>query len=113
MTASPRFRPLAPRLAALILVALAATPGAAPARDARQQADIHALVQEFDYLIDHGERLAARYAKDGAPIRFNYRALLAQLRLTRDRAAAYLNEAHQAPLAEPPRPDGGSLTRRR
>ena len=99
--------------AALLLAALAPSPGAAVAQDARQQADVHALVKEFDYLIEHGEWLAARYARDAAPVRFNYGALIAQLRLTRDRAAAYLDEAHRTVRATPPRPEAGSLTRRR
>jgi hypothetical protein len=98
---------------AALLLGPAPGPGAALAQDDRQQVEIHALIQELDYLIDHAERLAARYGRDTAPIRFNYRALLEQLRLTRDRSAAYLNEAHAVVHAAPPRPAGASLARRR
>lgn len=102
------------RAAAWVLAGTLALPlGPAAAQDARQQAEIHALVQELDYLIDHAERLAARHARDAAPVRFNYPALLEQLRLTRARSAAYLNEAHTVVHAAPPRAAGGSLTRRR
>lgn len=79
---------------------------------AQQQRDIAALVTEFDYLIDHAERLAQRYPQDTAPIRFNYGELLTQLRLTRHRAAAYLNEAYGAVLHAPPPPRRASLTQR-
>lgn len=117
MTAFPRSllcpHPRATLLgAALLLACLALPPGQSRAQDAAQQKAIDALVKELDYLIDHAGRLAARHARDTAPVRFNYPALLEQLRLTRDRSAAYLNEAHATVLAAPPRPDGASLTRR-
>ena len=78
----------------------------------QQQRDIAALVTEFDYLIDHTQRLAQRYPQDSAPIRFNYSELLTQLRLTRNQTAAYLNEAHGAVLHAPPPPRRASLTER-
>ena len=109
-----------PAAAVLLLgAALGAALGAgAAAREAtpamhRQQQDIDAMIRELDYLIEHAERLAARYRRDDAPIRFNYGAFLQQLRLTRARSAAYLNEAHDAVLHAPPPPDGVSLTQRR
>ncbi|HOW61177.1 MAG TPA: hypothetical protein PLJ20_01250 [Candidatus Contendobacter sp.] len=80
---------------------------------ARQQADIAALIQELDYLIDQTERLADRYRADRAPVTFNYAALLEQLRVTRARSADYLNERHRVVHAAPPAPAGASLTRRR
>ena len=86
---------------------------AASVDEARQQADIAALIQELDYLIDHTERLADRYRADRAPVTFNYAALLEQLRLTRARSADYLNERHRVVHAAPPAPAGASLTRRR
>jgi len=86
---------------------------AASVDEARQQADIAALIQELDYLIDHTERLADRYRADRAPVTFNYAALLEQLRLTRARSADYLNERHRVVHAAPPVPAGASLTRRR
>ncbi len=111
----PGFWPVA---AALILLGAALGSGGAAARETapsshRQQQDIDAVIRELDYLIEHIERLAARYRGDDAPIRFNYGALLEQLRLTRARSAAYLNEAHDAVLHAPPPPDGASLTQRR
>ena len=78
----------------------------------QQQREIAALVTEFDYLIDHTQRLAQRYPQDSAPIRFNYSELLTQLRLTRNQTAAYLNEAHGAVLHAPPPPRRVSLTQR-
>ena len=86
---------------------------AASVDEARQQADIAALIQELDYLIDRTERLADRYRADRAPVTFNYAALLEQLRLTRARSADYLNERHRVVHAAPPMPAGASLTRRR
>ena len=86
---------------------------AASVDEARQQAEIAALIQELDYLIDHTERLAHRYRADRAPVTFNYAALLEQLRVTRARSADYLNERHRVVHAAPPAPAAASLTRRR
>ena len=80
----------------------------------QQQREIAALVTELDYLIDYVQRLVERYPKekDTAPIRFNYGELLTQLRLTKNRAISYLNEAHGAVLHAPPPPRQASLTER-
>ena len=86
---------------------------AASVDEVRQQAEIAALIQELDYLIDQTERLADRYRADRAPVTFNYAALLEQLRVTRARSADYLNERHRVVHAAPPAPAGASLTRRR
>ena len=74
---------------------------------------VASLVQELDYLIDHTERLAHRYASDRSSVTFNYGALLEQLRLTRQRSAEYLNERHRVVHAAPPAPAGAALARRR
>ena len=123
MTGFRRFRRFrrfgwGPAAAVLLLGAALGAGAAAAAREAtpsfhRQQQDIDAMIRELDYLIEHAERLAARHRRDDAPIRFNYGAFLEQLRLTRARSAAYLNEAHEAVLHAPPPPDGVSLTQRR
>lgn len=102
---------------ALMLVAgvgLLASPllHAAPPPRERQPADIAALIQELNYLIEHAEGLAARYRRDAAPVQFNYAALLEQLRLTRDHSARYLNEIQTVVHPSPPVPMGSSLTRR-
>ncbi|MCB1810676.1 MAG: hypothetical protein KDK04_02985 [Candidatus Competibacteraceae bacterium] len=84
-----------------------------PARaEPSQAAEIQALIAELDYLIDYSEQLAERYRRDDAPIRFNYAALLDQLRTTRSRAAAYLNEQHRIVHPAPPGTVDRSLTRR-
>ncbi|MBK8168636.1 MAG: hypothetical protein IPK64_22035 [bacterium] len=100
-------------LAALLAAALLSPTPPAAAQDARQRAEIAALVQEMDYLIARAGRMARRYGRDAAPVSFDYGALVAQLRLTRSRAEAYLNESHALARATPPRPESGSLTRRR
>ncbi len=76
-----------------------------------EERDPERLVLEQRHLRER--RLHARHRRDDAPIRFNYGAFLEQLRLTRARSAAYLNEAHEAVLHAPPPPDGVSLTQRR
>lgn len=83
------------------------------APDLAQRQAIAAVIQELDYLIDHSERLATKYAHDTGSIRFNYPAFLDQLRITRERARAYLNETHTAVLASPPPTAADSLTLRR
>lgn len=99
-------RPL--RACALIALLAPASGWAGP-----QQSEIHALVQELDYLIEYAERLARKYADDTAPVRFNYPALLEQLRVTRQRSAAYLDEVQSVVHPVPPAPVAASLTRRR
>ena len=94
-------------------LALSFTPVTAQQATTTQQAEIGALIQELDYLIDQTERLADRYRADRAPVTFNYAALLEQLRVTRARSADYLNERHRVVHAAPPAPAGASLTRRR
>jgi hypothetical protein len=86
---------------------------AAQAQEAPQQAAIGALVQDLDYLIGYVEHLQNRYRQDPAPVRFNYPALLEQLRTTRQRTADYLNERHTVVHAAPPPPVQTSLTKRR
>ncbi|MCP5451537.1 MAG: hypothetical protein H6972_13520 [Gammaproteobacteria bacterium] len=87
--------------------------GVPPGWAGPQQAEIHALVKELDYLIEYAEGLARQYADDAAPVRFNYPALLEQLRVTRMRSAAYLNEVQTVVYPAPPAPVATSLTRRR
>ncbi|MCB1796034.1 MAG: hypothetical protein KDJ70_16740 [Candidatus Competibacteraceae bacterium] len=99
-------RPL--RTCALMALLAPASGAAGP-----QQAEIHALVQELDYLIEYAERLAQKYAAADAPVRFNYPALLEQLRVTRMRSAAYLNEVQTVVHPAPPAPVAASLTERR
>ena len=105
--------------ATLLVISLAAAPlvghgrEARPAPPGRQQADKGAVIAELDYLIEHVEALAARYRGDNTPVRFNYPALLEQLRLTRAASAQYLNEAHAVVHAAPPRPANATLIQRR
>ncbi|MCB1713531.1 MAG: hypothetical protein KDK04_24425 [Candidatus Competibacteraceae bacterium] len=98
---------------ALPLLGLALTVMLDVRAETSQQAEIQALVNELDYLIEYSEQLAQRYREDDAPIRFNYAALLAQLRTTRARTAAYLNEQHRLVHPAPPGTVDRSLTRRR
>ena len=71
-------------------------------RDA-QARDIAAVVQELDYLIETTLQLQRKHGGDKSRIRFNYPALLAQLKAARDGANAYLAqevmELHAAPPA--------------
>ena len=99
-------RPL--RACALMALLAPASGAAGP-----QQAEIHALVKELDYLIEYAEGLARQYGDDTAPVRFNYPALLEQLRMTRQRSAAYLKEVQTVVHPAPPAPVATSLTRRR
>lgn len=98
----PRRRHL---LAAALL--LFATP--ASAQNA-QQAAIESLIAELDYLIDSAEALAREYRDDDAPVRFNYGALIEQLRTTRNHSATYLNTVHTVVHAAPPETVDRSLT---
>ena len=68
-----------------------------------QARDIAAVVQELDYLIETTQQLQRKHGGDTSRIRFNYSALLAQLKAARDGANAYLAqevmELHAAPPA--------------
>ncbi len=85
----------------------------AQAQEAPQQAAIDALVKDLDYLIRYAEQLQNRYRQDQAPVRFDYSALLEQLRLTRARTADYLNERHTVVHTAPPPSVKTVLTKRR
>ncbi|SUO96662.1 RAQPRD family integrative conjugative element protein [Suttonella ornithocola] len=67
----------------------------------QQQRDIAEIVKELNYLIEVTKQLQINYKEDGSKIRFNYVALIAQLRAARDGAQEYLNdnlmELHTAP----------------
>ena len=77
----------------------------------QQRRDIDALVKELGYLIEVTQQLQHKYRRDNSKIRFNYTALLAQLRAARDGVREYLNndllELHTAP----PKPLKSQLTR--
>ena len=88
---------------------------AASVDEARQQADIAALIQELDYLIDHTERLADRYRADRAPVTFNYASLAGAVAAD---ARAQRRLSQRAPSRRPRRaaraggrvPDAAALT---
>jgi len=93
------------RYVAVIVLWFVALPGAAS-----QQAAIEALIAELDYLIDRAEALAEHYRDDTAPVRFNYPALIEQLRLTRNHSAAYLNRVQTQIQPRAPAPVDQSLS---
>lgn len=67
----------------------------------QQQKDISLVVKDMTYLIQVTEQLQKKYGGDRSKIRFNYPALLAQLKATRAATQEYLNhelyELHSAP----------------
>ncbi len=69
----------------------------------QQQKDISLLVKDLTYLIQVAEQLQRQYGGDQSKIRFNYPALIAQLKSTRAATQEYLNqelyELHTAPPA--------------
>lgn len=71
--------------------------------DNRQQKDISKIVKELTYLIQASEQLQRKYRRDSSKIRFNYQALIEQLKATRTATKEYLNhelyELHTAPPA--------------
>lgn len=85
----------------------------AQAQEVPQQVAIDALIKDLDYLISYTEQLQNRYRQDQSPVRFNYRALLEQLRMTRARTADYLNERHTVVHTTPPPSVKTPLTKRR
>lgn len=104
---------LFPRGRALLWAGLIGlTLSTAQAQEASQQAAIDALIKDLDYLISYAEKLEHRYRNDRAPVRFNYNALLEQLRTTRSHTADYLNESHTVVHTEPPPSVKTPLTRR-
>ena len=85
----------------------------AQAQEVGQQAAIEALVKDLDYLIHYTEQLQNRYRQDHAPVRFNYPALLEQLRITRGHTADYLHERPTVVHTAPPRRVNTPLRKRR
>lgn len=89
------------KCALLITLLFAGLPPAFTDADDGQRRDIDAVVKELDYLIEVTRQLHHKYRRDNSKIRFNYAALLAQLRVARDGVREYLNndllELHPAP----------------
>lgn len=77
---------------------------------AAQRRDIDAVVKELDYLIEVTRQLHHKYRRDNSKIRFNYAALLAQLRTARDGVREYLNDDLLELHSAPPMPVKSQLT---
>ncbi|MBS9781385.1 MAG: hypothetical protein KGV56_02715 [Gammaproteobacteria bacterium] len=67
----------------------------------QQEKDISKIVKELTYLIQVSKQLQHKYRGDKSKIKFNYPALIQQLKATRLATQEYLNqelyEIHKAP----------------
>lgn len=70
---------------------------------ADERTEIHALIKELDYLIEVSTQMKARYGRNQQRVRFNYDALINQLKATRGRSAEYLNAKGETIHRAPPR----------
>lgn len=101
---SPFFAVLALALATLVITDVSVGKGRQTAiiRRDTQARDIAAVVKELDYLIETTQQLQRKHGGDKSRIRFNYSALLAQLKAARDGANAYLAQEVMEMHAAPP-----------
>lgn len=85
----------------------------AQAQVGSEQAEINAVLREIEYLRERVAALEAQFAKSGrdAKIRFNYQALIAQLRATENGIRDYLNARIDVIHTTPPEPVTGELYR--
>ncbi|GBU09000.1 hypothetical protein AwWohl_01380 [Gammaproteobacteria bacterium] len=68
-----------------------------------EHADINSLIKELDYLIEFSSKMQADYGKNrSSRVRFNYAALIKQLKVTRANTAAYFNETGDSIRTSPP-----------
>lgn len=80
-----------------------------------EQAEINAILREIEYLRERVLALEAKFGKSGGnatqKIRFNYQALIAQLRATENGIRDYLNARIDVIHTTPPEPVTGELYR--
>lgn len=70
---------------------------------ADERSDVQALVKELDYLIEVSVKMQRDYGKQRQQrVRFNYQALINQLKTTRQNTAAFLNEKGTSIQTAPP-----------
>ncbi|WP_298050211.1 RAQPRD family integrative conjugative element protein [uncultured Cardiobacterium sp.] len=87
-----------------------AKPVAQPQRS--EQAEIESLLREMEFLRERAQSLQGRYGRSGnGKIRFNYDALIAQMRTTEAGIRDYLNARIDVIHTTPPPTVGGSLIR--
>ena len=86
-------------------------PAAVPLRG--EQAEIESVLRELEYVRERVQALQGKYgrATGNAKIRFNYPALVAQLRTTEADIADFLNARIDVIHTTPPPTVGGSLIR--
>lgn len=87
----------------------------ASAQVGSEQAEINAILRELEYLRERAIALEAQFGKSGRDatqkIRFNYQALIAQLRATENGIRDYLNARIDVIHTTPPEPVTGELYR--
>lgn len=76
---------------------------------ADERSDIAALLRELEYLRERVEAMAQKNSGNTAKIRFNYWALLEQMKVTENGIRAYLNAQIDSIHLTPPKPLDSSL----
>lgn len=74
-----------------------------PIAHADEREEIQAMVKELDYLIEVAARMQKDYGNQrNQRVRFNYTALINQLKTTRQNTAAFFNERGESIQQNPP-----------
>lgn len=86
-----------------------AKPAPLPTRG--EEAEIESVLRELAYVRERVQSLERKYSRAtaGAKIRFNYPALVAQLRTTEDDIASFLNARIDVITTRPPTPRQSTL----
>ena len=82
----------------------------APAQTAERE-EIVAVLRELEFIRERVQALAQKHGQSKAKIRFNYQALLEQLRATENGIRAYLNAEIDTIHTQPPKPVDQELFR--
>lgn len=69
---------------------------------ADEKSELYALVKEIDYLIEVSQQMQKHYGNSNQRVRFNYSALIKQLKTTRNRTAEYFNTKGETIHPRPP-----------
>ena len=74
-----------------------------PIAHAGEREEIQAMVKELDYLIEVAVKMQKDYGSQrNQRVRFNYTALINQLKTTRQNTAAFFNERGESIQQNPP-----------
>ncbi len=86
-----------------LIAGLLVLPYPTMANETAERADIYQVLKEIDYIEEVITQLKKKYQNNRGKVRFNYDAMLAQLRAIQSGTIEYLNNDIQTLHATPPK----------